>query len=58
MRAFRSSTPVGPLDISRGMQEPEVCEGCGRALESVVVMVHTTEGWRVFHAECIGVNAA
>jgi hypothetical protein len=40
------------------MEEPEVCEGCGRALESVVVMVHTTEGWRVFHAECIGVHAA
>jgi hypothetical protein len=40
------------------MEEPEVCEGCGRALDSVVVMVHTTEGWRVFHAECIGVHAA
>jgi hypothetical protein len=40
------------------MQEPEVCEGCGRALDSVVVMVHTAEGWRVFHAECIGVHAA
>jgi hypothetical protein len=40
------------------MDEPERCEGCGEPVSSVVVMVHTADGWKVFHADCLGIRAA
>jgi hypothetical protein len=40
------------------MEKPERCEGCDKPLSDVVVMVHTDEGWKVFHADCLGVQAA
>ena len=45
------------LDIV-SMDEPERCEGCGEPLNSVVVMVHTADGWKVFHADCLGIKVA
>jgi hypothetical protein len=52
-----SSTRRGVLDTV-SMERPERCEGCDKPLSDVVVMVHTAEGWKVFHADCLGVQAA
>ena len=52
-----SSTRRSPLD-TLSMEKPERCEGCEKPLSDVVVMVHTADGWKVFHADCLGVAAA